>query len=55
MATVYGSNNVDVINGFDGVTSFADAIWGYGGDDTISGLGGDDHIKGGGGADTING
>jgi Ca2+-binding RTX toxin-like protein len=55
MATVYGSNNVDVINGFDGVTAFDDAIWGYGGNDTISGLGGDDHIKGGGGADTING
>jgi Ca2+-binding RTX toxin-like protein len=55
MATVYGTNAHETINGFDGVTQFDDAIWGYGGNDTISGLGGDDYIKGGGGADTING
>jgi Ca2+-binding RTX toxin-like protein len=52
---VYGTNNSETINAFDGVTNGADTIYGFGGNDTISGLGGNDEIKGGGGADAING
>lgn len=55
MAIVYGSNSSETINAADGVSEFADTIYGYGGNDTIYGLGGNDFIIGGLGADTING
>jgi Ca2+-binding RTX toxin-like protein len=55
MATVYGTNNSETINGLDGVTFGDDAIYGYGGDDSIWGLGGDDYIFGGTGADALHG
>jgi Ca2+-binding RTX toxin-like protein len=55
MANVFGTNNSETINAFDGVTNGADTIFGFGGSDTIYGLGGNDEIKGGGGADAIYG
>ena len=55
MANIYGTNNSETLNLFDGVTNGADTIWGYGGNDTIWGLGGSDVIIGGSGADDING
>jgi Ca2+-binding RTX toxin-like protein len=55
MANVFGTNNSETLNLFDGVTNGADAIYGYGGDDDIFGLGGNDLILGGSGADDING
>jgi Ca2+-binding RTX toxin-like protein len=55
MATVYGSDNGEVINLVDGVTYARDVIYGYGGNDTIYGYGGDDFIYGGTGADTLYG
>jgi Ca2+-binding RTX toxin-like protein len=55
MANVYGTNSTDYLYGLTGTTNFADAIFGFGGDDLIAGLGGDDLIKGGGGADAIHG
>jgi Ca2+-binding RTX toxin-like protein len=55
MANVFGTDNSETLNAFDGVTNGADTIFGFGGNDTIFGLGGNDEIKGGGGADAING
>jgi Ca2+-binding RTX toxin-like protein len=56
MAKVYGTNNLDVLNGFfDGVTNGDDTIFGYGGDDQIYGLNGDDILQGGEGADYLFG
>jgi Ca2+-binding RTX toxin-like protein len=55
MAIVYGTNNGETINASDGVTNYADTIYGYSGKDTILGLGGNDLILGGAGGDTIDG
>jgi Ca2+-binding RTX toxin-like protein len=56
MAKVYGTNNLDVLDGwFDGVTNGDDTIFGYGGDDWISGLNGNDILQGGEGADMLFG
>jgi Ca2+-binding RTX toxin-like protein len=56
MAKVYGTNNLDVLNGFfDGVTDGDDTIFGYGGDDWIYGLDGNDVLQGGEGADKLFG
>jgi Ca2+-binding RTX toxin-like protein len=55
MATVYGTNNGEIIDGLNGVTNSADTIYGFDGVDWIYGLGGNDVIKGGGGADAIYG
>jgi Ca2+-binding RTX toxin-like protein len=55
MANVFGTDNSETLNLFDGVTNGADNIYGFGGNDSIFGLGGSDLIKGGGGADAING
>jgi Ca2+-binding RTX toxin-like protein len=55
MPIVKGTNSGETINAADGVTEFADTIYGYGGGDTIFGLGGNDMIIGGAGGDTING
>jgi Ca2+-binding RTX toxin-like protein len=55
MAYVYGTNNSESINLFDGVTFGDDVIWGYGGNDSIRGLSGDDAIIGGTGADAHHG
>jgi serralysin len=55
MANVFGTDNAETLNAFDGVTNGADTIFGFGGNDIIFGLGGNDEIKGGGGADAING
>ena len=55
MATVYGTDNSETLNLFDGVTNNADTIYGFGGNDDIFGLGGNDYILGGAGADDING
>lgn len=52
---VFGTDNPETLNGFDGVTHGADLIFGYGGDDEISGFGGNDAIDGGAGNDAING
>ena len=54
MAKVYGTNNLDVLNGFfDGVTDGDDTIFGYGGDDWIYGLDGNDILQGGEGAERV--
>ena len=55
MATIYGTDDADTINSYDGVTSGSDLIYGFGGDDTIVGLAGQDMIIGGFGADTMDG
>jgi Ca2+-binding RTX toxin-like protein len=56
MAKVYGTNNLDVLDGwFDGVTDGDDTIFGYGGDDWIYGLDGNDILQGGEGADKLFG
>ena len=55
MANVFGTDNSETLNLFDGVTNSADTIFGFGGNDDIFGLGGNDLIKGGAGADDING
>ena len=55
MATVNGTNASETINSSDGVTNFADLIFGFGGDDVIFGLGSNDIITGGAGADRIDG
>src|SRR5262247_3887087 len=55
MAIVNGTNASETINAFDGVTNFADEIFGLLGNDVIFGLGGNDIITGGLGADRIDG
>jgi Ca2+-binding RTX toxin-like protein len=55
MANVFGTDNPETLNLFDGVTNSADTIFGFGGNDDIFGLGGNDLILGGAGADSING
>ena len=56
MAKVYGTNNLDVLDGFfDGVTDGDDTIFGFGGDDWINGQDGNDILQGGEGADKLNG
>jgi Ca2+-binding RTX toxin-like protein len=55
MANVFGTDNAETLNAFDGVTGNADTIFGFGGADTIFGLGGNDLIFGGEGADVIDG
>src|SRR5262245_53482796 len=55
MANVFGTNNSETLDLFDGVTNSADTIFGFGGNDSIFGLGGNDLIIGGAGADSING
>ena len=55
MADVFGTDQAEVLNGEDGVTEFADAVFGFGGDDWLSGLGGDDVLYGGAGADLLIG
>src|SRR5262245_7600609 len=56
MAKVYGTNNLDVLDGFfDDVTNGDDTIFGYGGDDWINALDGNDILMGGEGADKLNG
>ena len=56
MAKVYGTNNLDVLDGFfDGVTDGDDTIFGLGGDDWINGQDGNDILQGGEGADKLNG
>jgi Ca2+-binding RTX toxin-like protein len=55
MATVFGTNASEIIDGADGVTGLADVIFGKDGSDDIYGLGGDDLLKGGGGADDLYG
>jgi Ca2+-binding RTX toxin-like protein len=56
MAKVYGTNNLDVLDGwFDGVTDRDDTIFGYGGTDWIHGLNGNDILQGGEGADYLFG
>jgi RTX calcium-binding nonapeptide repeat (4 copies) len=56
MAKVYGTNNLDVLDGwFDGVTDGDDTIFGYGGTDWIHGLNGNDILQGGEGADYLFG
>ena len=55
MARIFGTNASETIDAADGVTVFADLIFGLNGNDTIFGLGGNDVIHGGLGADTING
>src|SRR5687768_7321980 len=55
MANVFGTDNSETLNLFDGVTNSADTIFGFGGNDDIFGLGGNDLILGGLGADDING
>jgi serralysin len=55
MANVFGTDNSETLNIFDGVTNGADTIFGFGGNDDIFGLGGNDLILGGLGADDING
>ena len=56
MAKVYGTNNLDVLDGwFDGVTNGDDTIFGLGGDDWIYGLNGNDILQGGEGADYLFG
>ena len=51
MANVFGTDGDDSLNGEDGVTEFADNVFGFGGDDWLFGLGGDDVLYGGAGAD----
>ena len=51
---VYGTNSSETIDIWDGVTSSADVIYGYGGNDNIWGMGGADTIYGGSGADNID-
>ena len=55
MAHVEGTNSGELIDFVDGVTDYADTIFGYGGNDHILGLGGNDLIVGGAGADDIFG
>jgi len=55
MAIVQGTNNSETLNKADGVTEFADTIYGQGGNDTIFGFGGNDLIIGGAGGDDIDG
>jgi Ca2+-binding RTX toxin-like protein len=55
MAIVKGTNGDDTIEYGDGVTTSADILFGYEGDDTLSGDYGDDILKGGGGADELRG
>ena len=55
MATIYGTDDAETINSYDGVTSGSDLIYGFAGDDTIVGLAGQDMIIGGFGADTMDG
>jgi hypothetical protein len=35
MANVFGTDNSETLNAFDGVTNGADTIFGFGGNDTI--------------------
>jgi Ca2+-binding RTX toxin-like protein len=55
MATVFGTNAGETIDGLDGVTGNADIIFGKDGEDDIFANGGDDLLKGGGGADDLYG
>src|SRR5688500_9900297 len=52
---VFGTDSSETLDFFDGVTNFADSIFGFGGNDSIFGLGGNDLILGGAGADAITG
>jgi serralysin len=54
MANVFGTNNPETLNAFDGVTNDADAIFGFGGNDLIFGGEGADSIDGGSGSDTAS-
>ncbi len=55
MADVFGTDQAEVLNGEDGVTEFADAVFGFGGDDWLFGLAGDDVLYGGAGGDRLDG
>lgn len=55
---IEGSENADVLNGYNGNINYGDnkeTIYGYGGNDRIFGNGGDDTLYGGDGDDTLYG
>jgi RTX calcium-binding nonapeptide repeat (4 copies) len=55
MAQVYGTNNSEVIDWFDGVTDGNDTIFGYDGEDWIFARDGNDILLGGAGPDHLDG